>query len=68
MTPGVLYQGGISKGRTREYFGKKNKGGKKKKSNFSPGTFTDANTVMVEKAKVLGFSQKGILVKNKHNK
>lgn len=58
MTLGVLYEGGTSIGRTREYFRNINKEGKQKKSNFSPGTSTDAYTVVVDKAQVLGFFSK----------
>lgn len=55
MTPGVLYEGGISIGGQENILIRKIKEKKKKKSNFSPGTLTDANTVVIDKAKMFIF-------------
>lgn len=61
MTPGVLYEGGISIGGQENILIRKIKE-EKKESNFSPGTLTDANTVVIGKAKMFIFFHKGILV------
>lgn len=57
MTPGVPYEGGTGIGRTREYFGKKNKEGGKKEEQLQSWNFY--RCIMVHKAKVLGLFPKG---------